>query len=217
MKDLLGFTCVKPIKTVYSVLEEHDALDVLRDNLITVATKEIYSEGRSRREIQRDIRSKELAIEKLSAKYQRGGLSQEQVRQCLYSIGDNHAFLRANRDPCERMIEYLKEYFHPTQAKDSKYSLAIRSGRSGARLTHDHSKQYAYVVQSLTLWREILHGKMVSPACVEKPVLTSWIPQTCFVYGRLQSRISYLTTSPTDSAIPAKGLTEYKRLQKHHE
>jgi hypothetical protein len=160
VKDLLGFSCVKPIKTVYSVLEEHDALDVLRDDLITVATKEIYSEGRTRREIQRDIRSKELAIEKLSAKYQRGELSQEQVRQCLYSIGDNHAFLRANRDPCERMIEYLKEYFHPTQARDQKCSLAIRSGRSGARLTHDHSKQYAYVLQSLTLWREILHGEL---------------------------------------------------------
>ena len=161
VKDLLGFSCVKPIKTVYSVLEEHDALDVLRDDLITVATKEIYSEGRTRREIQRDIRSKEVAIEKLSAKYQRSGLSQEQVRQCLYSIGDNHAFLRANRDPCERMIEYLKEYFHPTQAKDQKCNLAIRSGRSGARLTHDHGRQYAYVLQSLTLWREILHGKWV--------------------------------------------------------
>ncbi|KAF8338546.1 hypothetical protein F5887DRAFT_982716 [Amanita rubescens] len=176
VKDLLGFSCVKPIKTVYSVLEEHDALDVLRDDLITVATKEIYSEGRTRREIQRDIRSKELAIEKLSAKYQRGELSQEQVRQCLYSIGDNHAFLRANRDPCERMIEYLKEYFHPTQARDQKCSLAIRSGRSGARLTHDHSKQYAYVLQSLTLWREILHDMFRLWSLAEQDLLSENIP-----------------------------------------
>ncbi|KAF8638576.1 hypothetical protein AX17_002118 [Amanita inopinata Kibby_2008] len=176
VKDLLSFTCVKPIKTVYSVLERHDALTLLRDDLITVATKEIYSEGRSRREIQRDIKSKELAIEKLSAKYQRDGLSQEQVRQCLYSIGDNHAFLRANRDPCERMITYLKEYFHPTQAKDSKSSLAIRSGRSGARLTHDHSKQYAYVLQSLTLWREILHDMFRLWSLAEQDLLSENIP-----------------------------------------
>ncbi len=127
-----------------------------------MATKEIYSEGRSRREIQRDIRSKEQAIETLSSRYQCKGLSQEDVRQCLYSIGDNHAFLRTNRDPCERMIAYLKHYFHPTQAKESKSSLAIRSGKEGARLSHDHSKQYAYVLQSLTLWREILHGKRLS-------------------------------------------------------
>jgi hypothetical protein len=159
VKDLLNFSCVKPIKTVYTVLKEHDADDLLRDDLITIATKEIKSEGKSRREIQKDIKSKERAIEVLASRYERRGLSQEVVRQCLYSIGDNHAFLRVNRDPCERMIEHLKKYFHPTQATDPKSSLAIRTGKGGARLSHDHSKQYAFVVQTLTLWREILHGK----------------------------------------------------------
>lgn len=155
---MLNFSCVKPIKTVYAVLEEFDAVELLRDDLITVATKEIYSENRSRREIQKDIKSKERAIETLASRYERRGLPQESVRQCLYSIGDNHAFLRMNRDPCERMIKWLQGHFHPTQAKDSKHSLAIRSGKNGARLSHDHSKQYAYVLQTLTLWREILHG-----------------------------------------------------------
>lgn len=131
---------------------------LLRDDLISTATKEIYSEGRSRRDVQKDIKAKERAIELLAKRYERSGLSQEDVRQCLYSIGDNHAFLRTNRDPCEKMISYLKEYFHPTSPKDNKSNLAIRNGKGGARLTHDHSKQYSYVLQSLTLWREILHG-----------------------------------------------------------
>ena len=131
----------------------------MRDDLVAIATKEIYSEGRTRREIQRDIKSKERAIETLAGKYQRKKLSQETIRQLLYSIGDNHAFLRTNRDPCDRMIAYLKEFFHATHATDPKRSLAIRSGKGGARLSHDHAKQYAYVLQSLTLWREILHGK----------------------------------------------------------
>jgi hypothetical protein len=57
------------------------------------------------------------------------------------------------------MIAYLKQYFHPTSpGSHESTSLAIRSGKGGARLSHDHSKQYAYVLQSLTLWREILHG-----------------------------------------------------------
>ena len=159
----MNFSCVKPIKSVYSVLEAHEAVDLLRDDLISIATKEIYSEGRSRRDIQKDIKSKERAIETLSTKYARPGLGQEHVRQCIYSIGDNHAFLRTNRDPCERMITYLKQYFHPTQPKDSKSSLAIKTGKGGARLTHDHQKQYAYVLQSLTLWREILHGGCSPP------------------------------------------------------
>ena len=152
-----------PIRTVHSVLEECDATDLLRDDLITSATKEIYSEGRTRREVQKDIKGKERAIEVLSARYARNGLSQESVRQCLYSIGDNHAFLRVNRDPCDRMIGYLKEYFHPTHAQDPQSSLAIRTGKGGSRLSHDHGKQYAYVLQSLTLWREILHGNLHSP------------------------------------------------------
>jgi hypothetical protein len=146
------------MKTVYSVLEEHNLLDLLRDDCISVATKEIYSEGRPRRDIQKDIKSKERAIEILASRYERKGFSQENIRQCLYSIGDNHAFLRTNRDPCERMIGFLKEFFHPTQAQDNRTSLAIRSGKGGARLSHDHGKQYAYVLQSLTLWKEILHG-----------------------------------------------------------
>lgn len=142
---------------MHALLEDCGALDLLRDDLVAVATKEIYSEGRPRRDIQKDIKSKERAIETLASRYSRKGLTQDDVRLCLYSIGDNHAFLRTNRDPCERMIMYLKEYFHPTEAKDTKASLAIRSGRNGARLSHDHGKQYAYVIQSLTLWREILH------------------------------------------------------------
>ncbi|KAH9482942.1 UPF0652 protein [Psilocybe cubensis] len=176
VKDLLNFSCVMPIKTVYVVLEEHDATDLLRDDLITVATKEIYSEGRPRRDIQKDIKNKERAIETLSSRYARNGLTQEKVKQCLYSIGDNHAFLRANRDPCERMINYLKEYFHPTQAKEPHTSLAIRSGKGGARLSHDHSKQYAYVLQSLTLWREILHDMFHLWSLAEQDLLSENVP-----------------------------------------
>lgn len=55
------------------------------------------------------------------------------------------------------MISYLKKYFHPTQPGGAETSLAIRTGKAGARLSHDHAKQYSYVLQSLTLWREILH------------------------------------------------------------
>ncbi|KAI0722309.1 hypothetical protein C8T65DRAFT_628916 [Cerioporus squamosus] len=176
VKDLLNFSCVKPIKTVYNVLEEHEALDLLRDDLISIATKEIYSEGRSRRDIQKDIKSKERAIETLSTRYACKGLNQEQVRQCIYSIGDNHAFLRTNRDPCDRMIAYLKQYFHPTHSQDSKSSLAIKTGKGGARLTHDHQKQYAYVLQSLTLWREILHDMFHLWTLAEQDLLSENVP-----------------------------------------
>ncbi|KAF8471389.1 hypothetical protein DFH94DRAFT_674398 [Russula ochroleuca] len=178
VREMLGFTCVAPIRTVHEMLDVHGVLDLLRDPLITTATQEINAEKRSRREIQRDIRAKERAIETLSARYRREPrLPQEMVRQALYSIGDNHAFLRTNRDPCDRMIGYLQQYFHPTQVRDKKGadSLAIRSGRGGARLSHDHARQYVYVMQSLALWREILHDMFHLWSLAEQDLLSETI------------------------------------------
>jgi hypothetical protein len=171
---MLSFSCVAPIKTVSDVLETHGALDMLRDPLIITATREISAEKRSRREIQKEIKAKERAIELLSSRYARGDLEQEEVRQLLYSIGDNHAFLRVNRDPCEKMLAYLNQYFSPSGPKDKKGrdSLAIKSGKGGARLSHDHQKQYTFVLQSLTLWREILHGQLI---CIRSSICDTQI------------------------------------------
>ncbi|KAF8263948.1 hypothetical protein EI94DRAFT_1739579 [Lactarius quietus] len=120
VREMLEFT--------HGLLDEYDVLDLLRDPLITTATQEIVADKRSRREIQT-----------LSGKYSREPkLPRESVRQALYSIGDNHAFLRTNRDPCDRMISYLQQY-------STQRSLAIRNGRGGARLSHDHARQYAHV------------------------------------------------------------------------
>ena len=159
VQELLGFKCVKPLKTVYTVLKEHDCLKVLEDDLIEVATAEIIDFGKKRHQVQSEIKRKEKAIEILAKRYGNSQVSPETIRQCLYSIGDNNSFLRTNRDPCDKMIEYLQKYFDPkTHEKD--LSLAIQSGREGARLSHGHEKQYQYVLQSLSLWREVLHGKI---------------------------------------------------------
>ena len=163
VKDMLGFSAVSLIRTVYETLEEGGALGLLEEDLIRTATQEIHSEGRLRREIQSDIRAKERAIERLSAKYARSSeLDEDVIKQCLYSIGDNSAFLRVNRDPCDELIGWLKKCFHPTQATPG-CNLSIRYGRGGARLTHGHAQQYSYCLQSLTLWREILGGKFLAP------------------------------------------------------
>lgn len=174
VEDLLGFKCVSPMRTVYSVLEENGSLPMLDDVLIEVATREIIPDGKDRRTIQKEIRQKEMAIDHLSKKYctfrdtrmslnpfkafgggQQKGLTQEEVRQCLYSIGDNSSFLRSNRDPIDKMISFLTTYFGPSKPQPT---LAISAGRGGARLSHSHERQYYYVLQSLTLWREVMHN-----------------------------------------------------------
>lgn len=44
------------------------------------------------------------------------------------------------------MLDYLKSFFTPS-APDPEFSLAIQGGASGARLTHNHERQYNFVLQ----------------------------------------------------------------------
>ncbi|GFH12887.1 uncharacterized protein HaLaN_08662, partial [Haematococcus lacustris] len=59
------------------------------------------------------------------------------------------------RDPIDRMITYFTTFFSPQGPRHPDFSLAIQGGKGGARLTHNHERQYHYVLQSLTLWREV--------------------------------------------------------------
>ena len=49
--------------------------------------------GKSRATIAREIKQKEAAIEYLARRYSNAQLPPEELRQCLYSMGDNHAYL----------------------------------------------------------------------------------------------------------------------------
>ncbi|KAJ3119330.1 hypothetical protein HK100_000366 [Physocladia obscura] len=163
VKELLSFSLVGSIKTVYRVLQDGDALELLNDNLIVPATKEILGTrdgGGSRLQVQKEIKAKERAIELLGKRYANSKLSADAIKQCLYSIGDNHAFLRTNR---------------PDKA-DGQFSLSIQAGRGGARLSHDHKKQYNYVLQSLTLWREIMHDMFMLWGLAENDLLSDSNP-----------------------------------------
>ncbi|KAL0479207.1 hypothetical protein AKO1_008039 [Acrasis kona] len=155
--DDLGFSCINPIVTVKEYLTERGADKLLKDEHIVVATSEILSIGKSQYEVRHSIKQKEATVNHLARKYSNEKINEEEIKQCIYSISDNNAFLRESRDCCDIMIDYLKHYFSPTRVEDG-FSLAISAGESGHRLTHNHERQFYYVLQSLTLWREILHN-----------------------------------------------------------
>ncbi|KAI8903869.1 hypothetical protein EDD86DRAFT_278519 [Gorgonomyces haynaldii] len=189
VKQLLGFNVVKPIKTVYQILSEGNAVEILNDDLIEMATMEILSEGKPRHQIQAEIKRKERAIEVLSRKYQTPTVSDELLKQCLYSIGDNNAFLRTNRDPCEKMIQYLKANFDPKNPQLG--NLSIQAGREGARLSHGHEKQYHYVLQSLTLWREVLNEMFMLWTLAEDDLLEESNPYRLRDTGQGLNRVQH--------------------------
>jgi hypothetical protein len=173
IQELLEFPCVRPLRTVYSLLERAGALKLLDDPAAAVATQEIVPGGRSRWEIQRAIKAKEAARTQLARKYRSAAVSEEEILQCLYSIGDNNSYLAFSRDPITRMISLLQEFFDPNSCPDAGSSLAISMGRGGARLSHGHQKQYTYVLQSLTLWREIHDSMFMLWCCADADMLAS--------------------------------------------
>ncbi|KAN0032792.1 hypothetical protein ACTFIV_006715 [Dictyostelium citrinum] len=155
-KNLSGLNMIKPLKTVYLFLSERNGLKLLEDPLLELATREVLADNKSRPQIQREIREKEHAIKTLSRRHSSSLLRSEEIEVCIYSICDNHTFLRENRDPVKKMKRLLKEYFDPNHSEKG-FSLALEHGVGGARLSHNHRKQYNYVYQSLSLWQRILH------------------------------------------------------------
>jgi len=157
IQRLLEFNLVRKVQTVNDYLRKKDCLHLLKDPNIITATTAIVDRGRSRSEVQQAIRQKESAVKRLISKYSNDHMSEEDIEWCLYSIGDNSSFLVFNRDPVDKMIDFLTINFIESLDNDNKRSLAIRAGSRGARLSHSHSQQYQYALQSLTLWREIQH------------------------------------------------------------
>jgi hypothetical protein len=177
IQEYLGFNVCVPVKTVYDLLAQGNGLKLLLDPHVCTATAEILPENKSRAQIQHEIKQKETAKKYLSKKYSNRKLTKDDIELCLNSICDNNNFLNSNRKPIDRMLVLLDEFFHPSKVnpKDPACSLAIGGGDeiatgvgvvvssttsdndTGTRLSHSHEKQYMYVLQSLTLWREIVH------------------------------------------------------------
>ena len=165
IQEYMEFHLFKPIKTVQSFLTSrcndsslNRAMDLFKDPLTLSATSSISPVGKSRAQINRLIRQKEQAIETVAARYSNKYYSKEDIRQVLYSIGDFNAYINMNRKPVMRMLERLEVFRQPEIAQ--KYSIGIQYGRDGARLTHDHWRQWNYVQQSLTLW-SIIQREMI--------------------------------------------------------
>lgn len=173
IQRLLEFKLVKKVTTVYDYLKSKDSLLMLKCPDMLMATTAIVDRGRTRAEVQQAIKCKESAVKRIVRKFSNDDLGEEDIEWCLYSIGDNSSFLVFNRDPVDQMISYLNTNFPSTLPSDSSRSLCIRSGYKGARLSHPHSQQHQYCLQTLTLWREIQSDMFKLWCLAEEDLLAS--------------------------------------------
>jgi hypothetical protein len=103
------------------------------------------------------------------------------------------------------MIMYLKKYFHPTQA-EAGLSLAISYGKNGARLSHDHERQYCYVYQSLMLWREVAHEMFRLWFLAEKDLLSTTSPYRLRDTGQGLNRIQDVSVASSATMLRARAV-----------
>jgi len=82
-------------------------------------------------------------------------MTEEDIMLILRSIGDNNSFIEGNAGSVDKMIKFLEQYFNPKEYTKNN-CLEIKIGKNGARLSHNHYKQYRYVNQSLMLWKAIM-------------------------------------------------------------
>ena len=131
----------KPIKTVSTCLDQDsniDKVEFLTDPLLD----EYVHVG------------KKSALSALVDKYALPPMSREFIELICESIKDYCLLVNSFLDPVCELLSFLNSYFDPKSA--GSCSLAIRTGENGSRLSHSHVRQFQYVTQSLTLWREVL-------------------------------------------------------------
>jgi len=63
INQYLGFSLLKPVKTVFNYLADRDGLAVLQDELVVAACGVVKLEGRSRPEIEKELRFKDRALD----------------------------------------------------------------------------------------------------------------------------------------------------------
>jgi len=175
---------VKDILMVHNFLDQRDSLDILSDPLVREATVSIDSSVTTSKELSQELgQRKSKAVSKLASKYATDKLSADDIERVLSSISDYNTYISFNVYPVEKLIRLLRDNFDPARpqagfslaltgtpkAKKSSFSSSYLgfgassgSGHSsrytggGACLTHDHATQYNFVLQSLSLWREIM-------------------------------------------------------------
>lgn len=181
VKSELRIDFVKPLLTVHAFLKERGLLDLLADPLLQAATQAVSDHfgEKTKREVRAAAQGKSAAAAQLLAKYSER-ISAAELTRVLDSIADHEAYLDFNAAPVCRMLEILKASFDPARPVDP-YSLALSSRGGGAvkkafsslygsggggfasgflgggaKLSHDHQTQHRFVLQSLTLWKEIM-------------------------------------------------------------
>eukprot|EP00758_Cryptobia_borreli_P001357 Tbor_TRINITY_DN2170_c0_g1::TRINITY_DN2170_c0_g1_i1::g.5428::m.5428 len=175
MKEVLNFTSTKPILNVKQYCQEHGFADILDDTeLLYCITPVPKIEDRGKLNLA--LRYKDKLVDSLSKSYgDRYRVPSHIVEAAIRSLNDANNFINNNSDSAERLINVFKKYFDPRKST-KETCLAINEGQNGSRLTHGHEQQYRFVLQSLSLWKNISKNMFSLWVIAENDLLDSNTP-----------------------------------------
>jgi hypothetical protein len=155
IRETLGFSVARPILTVHDRLQELGIAQLLEDPRLGVCITPVPRIPDMRR-LNAALRYKDRSVAALTKDWAaRGNVSQEDVEACVRSLNDANNFDDDNADCAGELLQMLKESFSPDGEPAAGADLSISEGKEGSRLTHEHSKQFHYVAQTLVLWQLI--------------------------------------------------------------
>lgn len=150
----LGFSVASDLVTVGRYCEEIEAEEILKEQKLPLCITPVPVLP-DRTVLNKCLRHKDFQVDQLVAQYARTcALPPDRVEIIIRSLNDANLFSTDNVKSTEKLLEMLKMYFHPNNCTPET-NLSIEEGQFGSRLTHSHKRQYTYVLQSLSLWKNI--------------------------------------------------------------
>jgi len=156
-RESLGFNPVTPIVTVGGRIAELGLQGMLEDERLRVCITPV-PRIKSNTELNKALRYKDRLVSLFCKEWAVKSTTKctpDDVELIVRSLNDQNDFADANVDSTKKLADLLREHFSPDTPRSTASSLAIREEEGGSRLTHEHAKQYHFVLQSLTLWKNI--------------------------------------------------------------
>uniref|UniRef100_A0A7S4GDE5 Non-canonical E2 ubiquitin-conjugating enzyme C-terminal domain-containing protein n=1 Tax=Eutreptiella gymnastica TaxID=73025 RepID=A0A7S4GDE5_9EUGL len=174
VQEQFGFSIKHDIVTVHAVLKKFGKLALLDDPAMKIATTPVPM-IKPMSKLNAALRKKDKTVKEILQRYSSHEFDKDLCEMCIRSIDDANCYVRDNAQTVDKMIDMLRHYFNPGQI-EGPFSLAIDDGVQGSRLSHDHSKQYHFCHQSLTLWRNIARDMFRLWYMVEQDILDESYP-----------------------------------------
>lgn len=193
-QDLLQFKICTPIKTVGWLVDQCAISSLLRDERLGICVTPVPNIA-DRAKLNKALRFKDATVKRVSKEYaSKAGVDREVVELIIFSLNDANCFANSNVDSTTELISLLKSRFSSETPSSRLKDLGITEGQDGSRLTHEHAKQYAFVIQSLTLWKNISRDMFRLWIIAEEDLLN---PTNPYEFKRTGQGYHRVQTAPT--------------------